>query len=190
MAHALYVLDTYGYRYTYSSCVTLIAFTLQQWLHEHVSMLRYTYIVSLTFVNPCIMVQFIKKNPTRCNSIWNFIIPYWYEAQYVSGDILPIIRSLKLHWQPLVFHMWKVVGCVFGGRFQAQCAWQRPSTTRPTTFHVWKTRGCQCSFRLLMMGSVSSETYWASYQYGIIKFDTLLHLVGFFFMNFTLPVLF
>ena len=45
-----------------------------------------------------------------------------------------------------------------------------PSTTRPTTFHVWKTRGYQCSFRLLMMGSVSPETCWASCKYGIIKF--------------------
>ena len=36
----------------------------------------------------------------------NFIIPYLYEAQ--------------LHWQPLVFHTWKVVGRVVGGRCQAQ----------------------------------------------------------------------
>jgi len=28
-----------------------------------------------------------------------FIIPYLYEAQHVSGDSPPIIRSLKLHWQ-------------------------------------------------------------------------------------------
>jgi len=28
-------------------------------------------------------------------------IPYLYEAQHVSGNTLPIIRSLKLHWQPL-----------------------------------------------------------------------------------------
>jgi len=55
-----------------------------------------------------------------------------------------------------------------------------------TTFHVWETRGCQCSFGLLMMGSVSPETCWALCNYGIIKFDTLLHLVGFFFMNFTM----
>ena len=52
-----------------------------------------------------------------------------------------------------------------------------------TTFHVWKTRGCQCSFRLLMMGGMLPETCWASHKYGIIKFDTLLHLVGFLFMN-------
>jgi hypothetical protein len=66
------------------------------------------------------------------------------------------------------------------------CAWQRPPATRPATFYVWKTRGCQCSFRLLMMDGVSPETCWTSYKYGIIKFDTLLHLFGFFFMNFTM----
>ena len=49
----------------------------------------------------------------------NFIILYLYEAQHVSGDTPPIIRSLKLHWQPLIFHTWKVVGQVVGGRCQA-----------------------------------------------------------------------
>jgi hypothetical protein len=99
-----------------------------------------------------------------------FIILYLYEAQHVSDDTPPIIRSLKLHWQPLVFHTWKVSGRVVAGLCQAQCAWQRPPTTRPTIFHVWKTRGSQCSFRLLMMGGVSPETCWASYKYGKIKF--------------------
>ena len=51
-----------------------------------------------------------------------FIIPYLYEAQHVSDDTPPIIRSLKLHWQPLVFHMWNVVGRVVAGRCQAHCA--------------------------------------------------------------------
>jgi len=49
----------------------------------------------------------------------NFIIPYLYEARHVTGDTPPIIRSLNLHWQPLVFHTWKVVGRVVGGRCQA-----------------------------------------------------------------------
>jgi len=49
----------------------------------------------------------------------NFIIPYLYEAQHFSGDTPPIIRSLKLHWQPLVCHTWKVFGRVSGGRSQA-----------------------------------------------------------------------
>jgi hypothetical protein len=56
--------------------------------------------------------------------------------------------------------------------------------------HTWKVDGHvvagQCSFMLLMMGSVSSKTCWASYKYGIINFDTLLHLVGFFCMNCTM----
>jgi hypothetical protein len=52
----------------------------------------------------------------------NFIIPYLYEAQLVSGDTPPIIRSLKLHWQALSFHTWKAVGSVVGGHCQAQCA--------------------------------------------------------------------
>jgi hypothetical protein len=51
----------------------------------------------------------------------NFIIPYLYEAQHVSGDTSPIIRSIKQHWQPLVFHMWRVDGRVDGGRCQALC---------------------------------------------------------------------
>ena len=46
----------------------------------------------------------------------NFIIPYLYEAQHVSGDTPPIIRSLKLHKQLLIFYTWKVVGRVVGGR--------------------------------------------------------------------------
>jgi hypothetical protein len=36
-----------------------------------------------------------------------------------------------------------------------------------------------------MMDDVSPETCWASYKYGIIYFDTLLHLVGFLCINFT-----
>ena len=67
----------------------------------------------------------------------NFIIPYLYVAQHVSGDTPPIIRSLKLHWHPLVFHTWKVVGRVAGGRCQAQYV----------VMHI-----------LLMMGGVSPET--------------------------------
>jgi hypothetical protein len=33
----------------------------------------------------------------KCNSLSKFIIPCLYEAQHVSGDTTPIIRSLKLH---------------------------------------------------------------------------------------------
>jgi hypothetical protein len=50
----------------------------------------------------------------------HFIILHLYEAQHVSGVTLPIIRSLKLYWQPLVLHTWKVVGRVVGGRCHAK----------------------------------------------------------------------
>jgi len=63
----------------------------------------------------------------------NFIIPYLYEAQHISGDTPPIIGSLKLHWQPLVFHTWKVVGRVVGGRCQAQKFYYSMFTHRPSS---------------------------------------------------------
>jgi len=123
----------------------------------------------------------MKKYPTRCNNVPDFIIPYLYEAQHVSGDTTSIIRSLKLHWQPLVFHTWKVVWT---------CSWWILAGTTclhvQTTFHVWKTRGCQCSFRLVMRGGVSPETCWASYKYGIIKFWYIVAFLHFFFMNCTM----
>jgi hypothetical protein len=71
-------------------------------------------------VDPCIIVQFIKKSNKMQHCTKRFIIPYLYKAQHVSGDTPPIIRSLKLQWQPLVFHTWKVVGSVVGGHCQAQ----------------------------------------------------------------------
>ena len=129
------------------------------------------------------VVQFIEKIQQDATMYQNFIIPYLYEAQHVSGDTPPIIRSLNLHWQPLVFHTWKVVGRVPGGRSQVQSAWQRPPTTGPKYFHVWKTRGCQCSFRLLMMGGVSPDTCWPSYKYGIIKSWYIVASCWIFFMN-------
>jgi len=63
-----------------------------------------------------------EKSNKMQKCIKTFIIPYLYEAQHVSGDTPPITRSLKLHWQPLIFHTWKVVERVVGGRCQAQCA--------------------------------------------------------------------
>jgi hypothetical protein len=44
MAHAHCMLDTNATN-THTSCVIFIAFPLQQWLQEHASMLRYTYLV-------------------------------------------------------------------------------------------------------------------------------------------------
>jgi len=53
--------------------------------------------INLMFVDPCIIVQFLQKNPTRYNNVLKFIIAYLHETEDVSGDTPPIIRSLKLH---------------------------------------------------------------------------------------------
>jgi len=50
-----------------------------------------------------------KKIQQDATMYQHFFISYLYKAQHVSGDTPPIIRSLKLHWQPLVYHTWKVV---------------------------------------------------------------------------------
>jgi len=119
-------------------------------------------------------VHHSKIHKEKCNKMQQcikiFIIPYLYKAQHVSGDTPPIIRSLKLHWQPLAFHKWKVFGRVVGRRSQAQYVPDYVYQLHiQTTFHLWKTRSCQCSFRLLIMAGVSPETCWASYKYGTIK---------------------
>jgi len=51
MAHAHCMLDTEGYKYTLSGCVTLIAFPLQQWLHEWAWLLPFTYFACLVRIN-------------------------------------------------------------------------------------------------------------------------------------------
>jgi len=122
------------------------------------------------FVDPFIIVQFVKKNPTRCNNVSKFYYSIFIWSSTCFGRYTAHHQEPKTALAALVFHTWKIVGCVVGRRCQAHCAWQRPLTTRPTTFHVWKTSGCQCSFRLLIMGGISFETCWASCKYVIIIF--------------------
>ena len=62
-------------------------------------------------------------------TVYQNFISNLYEAQHVLGDTPPIIKSLKLHYQPLVLHTLRVVGRVVAGRCQ------RPATTRPTTMN-------------------------------------------------------
>jgi len=62
----------------------------------------------------------------------NFIISYLYEAQHISGETPPIIKSLKLHWQALLLHMWKV-----DGRCQTQYVADKvhqPHVHQPSTY--------------------------------------------------------
>ena len=97
------------------------------------------------------------------------IVNQWVRASWTNG---PVHRETM---GPCIVNQW--VRASWTNRFSVQ------QPQRPTTFHVCKTRGCYCSFELLMRGSVSPETCWVSYKHGIINFDTLLHLVGYFCMN-------
>jgi len=47
-----------------------------------------------------------------------------------------------------------------------------------------KPEAASAVLELLMMSGVSLETRWASHKHGIINSDTLLHLVGYFCMNY------
>jgi hypothetical protein len=67
------------------------------------------------FVDPCMIIELTKKIQQDATVYQNFI-SYLYEAQHVSGDTPPIIRSLKLHYHPPVLHKWRVVGRVVAGR--------------------------------------------------------------------------
>jgi hypothetical protein len=52
----------------------------------------------------------------QCIKILLFLI--LNEAQHLSGEASPIIRSLKLYKKPLVLHTWKVVGRAVVGHCQ------------------------------------------------------------------------
>jgi hypothetical protein len=55
-----------------------------------------TFFVSVGFYIPKGAIH--KKIQQDAKIYQTFIIPYLCEAQYVSGDTSPIIRSLKLYW--------------------------------------------------------------------------------------------
>ena len=62
----------------------------------------------------------------QCINVLLFLI--LNEAQHVSGDTPHIIRSLKLHKQPLVLHTWKFVGRAVVGRCQVRYLTHRSSS--------------------------------------------------------------
>jgi len=118
---------------------------------------------STMFMDPCIIVQFMKKNPTRCNNVSKsyYFIFTWSSTCF--GRHTAHYQGPKTALAASGFSY--VEGCW-------TCRWWTLSGTVLclTTFHVWKTRGCQCSFGLMMTGGASPETCWASYKYGIIRF--------------------
>jgi len=103
----------------------------------------------------------------QCIKILLFHI--YMKLNMFRGDAPPIIRSLKLHWQPLVFHAWKVVGRVVGRRCQAHvrhsCAWQRPPTTHPNSLpRIEKPEAASAVLGFWWWAVRRPETCWASYK--------------------------
>jgi hypothetical protein len=84
-----------------------------------------------------LLSHFIRKNPTICNNVSKFYYSKLYEAQHVSGDTPPIIRSLRLHLQPLVFHTWKVVGRVVGSSWNLYVIrWSTPVSQKKFSYQT------------------------------------------------------
>jgi hypothetical protein len=61
-----------------------------------------TMFTNLIFMDPCIVDDSVEI-PTRCRFVIEFIIPMSIEGQHVSSGTPLIIRSSKLHLQPLLY---------------------------------------------------------------------------------------
>ena len=90
--------------------------------HCHDECLEYVMNISVFDVRGSAHHSTIHKEKSnkmqQCIKISLFHI--YMKLNMFRGETPPIIRSLKLHWQPLVFHMWKVVGRVVGECCQAR----------------------------------------------------------------------
>ena len=118
------------------------------------------------FVDPCIIVQFLKKTQQDA-TVYQifFIISYFKWSSACLGGHTAHHQETKTAQAASVLHntvercrtcsCWTFSGSV---RYLTTSNVQQPSTV------LCKTRGCLCSFRLLMMDGVSRETCWASFK--------------------------
>jgi len=123
--------------------------------YRHLSSAQIYYLVPKT------SLEFLKvKNSTRCNRVTKILLSIILnEAQHVSGDTPPIIRSLKLHKQTLVLHTWKVVERAVVGRCQAAYMLARPRTQHDCHHDTKvKPEAATAVIELLMMGEKRPET--------------------------------
>ena len=124
-----------------------------------------------------------KEKPTRYNNVTKFYYFIFIWSSTCFG------RNTAHHQQP------KTALTASGFSYMKgcwTCNWWTLSGLCLTTSTIYtsnnlsriKTRGCQCSFSLLIIGGVSSETCWVSYKYGIIKSWCIVASCWiFFFMN-------
>ena len=78
----------------------------------------------LVFVDPCITVQFIKKNPTGCNNVSDFYYSIFIWSSTCFGRRAAHRQEPKTAPAASGFsYVWEVVGRVDGGRCQAHQIW-------------------------------------------------------------------
>ena len=85
----------------------------------------------------------MKKHPTRCNNVSKFYSLFIWSST-CFGRHTAHHQEPKTALQPLVFHTWKVVGRVVGGRCQAQCVpdnVHRLAAQQPSTYVKQQKRG-------------------------------------------------
>ena len=85
------------------------------------------YLYHLMFVDPCIIVQFIKKNPTRCNNVSDFYYSIFIWSSTCFG------RHTAYHQEPktalAASGWWKTRGCqcsfrlLMMGRVSPETCW-------------------------------------------------------------------
>jgi len=124
------------------------------------------------FVDPCIILQFIKKNPTRCNNVSEFYYSIFIWSSTCFGRHTAQQQEPKTALAASSFAY--VEGCwtcswwIFSGTVS-------PVPDNAHQLHVQQTSTYKKPEPAsAVLGSwwwaVSTETCWTSYKYGIIKF--------------------
>jgi hypothetical protein len=112
---------------------------------------------NLMMVDPCIIIQFIKKNPTNRNNVSKFYYSIFVWSSTCFG------RHTAHHQEP------KTVLEAFDFSHVKGCWTCMLCLTTSNNLPRVKNQRLPVSFRLLMMDGMSTETCWVSYKYGIIK---------------------
>jgi hypothetical protein len=124
----------------------------------------------LKVISPCLQhmsnsgTLFVKKNPTRCNSVSRFYYSIFIWSSTCFG------RHTAHHQEP------KTALAASGFSYLEgwwTCSWWTLlgtlCLTMSTNYQRMKNQRLPVQFWLLMMGVVSPETCWALCKYGIIK---------------------
>jgi len=124
---------------THSEYVTLIVFPLQQWLHERVSLLRYTYstLAGLPWITANNMQRFLDLFISiNCSNMFQTVPP-------------PIIRSTKLYMQRQILSNQY---CCYRGWDGTASEFHLIHDSSRQQYWFDNTWRCMYSFVLLMMG--------------------------------------